>query len=236
MCSDSFQKLSLIRPHVLCHFFCFFFQPRRLSVQRSDFSPCATTWETQQNELSSCLSCFYGCGNGCSQGTWNNESVSKISQINILGDNKKCVPRNCRNFAPPVSRRLMVWWQRSSESWSEPPSRSNLPKDPPSKTAALHKKDDTDTRIIFKSCGTACSLQQFQRARSKLPFSLFVCAQPQTSTFGTTGRIYFYYFKKNFLWESPKCCVIRLTGAPKPELWLQLILTVCICDVTSGQV
>lgn len=45
----------------------------------------------------------------------------------------------------------------------EPPSRSNLPKDPPSKTATLHKKDDTDTRIIFKSCGTACSLLRFQR-------------------------------------------------------------------------
>lgn len=45
----------------------------------------------------------------------------------------------------------------------ELPSRSNLPKDPPSKTATLHKKDDTDTRIIFKSCGTACSLLRFQR-------------------------------------------------------------------------
>lgn len=52
---------------------------------------------------------------------------------------------------------------RLSLSRLEPPSRSNLPKDPPSKTATLHKKDDTDTRIIFKSCGTACSLLRFQR-------------------------------------------------------------------------
>lgn len=58
-------------------------------------------------------------------------------------------------------------------SWSEPPSRSNLPRDPPSKTATLHKKDDTDTRIIFKSCGTACSLQRFQRLTAN--FLLSVC-------------------------------------------------------------
>lgn len=58
-----------------------------------------------------------------------------------------------------VCRQFDAFGGSARLSWSETPSRSNLPKDPPSKTAALHKKDDTDTRIIFKSCGTACSLQ-----------------------------------------------------------------------------
>lgn len=60
-------------------------------------------------------------------------------------------------------------------SWSEPPSRSNLPKDPPSKTANLHKKADTDTRIIFRSCGTACSLQHFQRLTANFLLSVCLC-------------------------------------------------------------
>lgn len=37
-----------------------------------------------------------------------------------------------------------------------PPSWTNLPKDPPSKTAVLHKKAQTDTLIILKPCGTGC--------------------------------------------------------------------------------
>lgn len=82
----------------------------------------------------------------------------------------------------------------------EPPSRSNLPKDPPSKTATLHKKDDTDTRIIFKSCGTACSLLRFSKAHSELP-SLFACAQkhklgqqPHTDTYFFFFFSFFFFF------------------------------------------
>ncbi len=45
------------------------------------------------------------------------------------------------------SRAVCVW---------APPSWTNLPKDPPSKTAALHKKAQTDTLIILKPCGTGC--------------------------------------------------------------------------------
>lgn len=45
-------------------------------------------------------------------------------------------------------------------SWSSPRSWANLPKDPPSKTATLHKKDETDTVIFFKWCGTACRVDQ----------------------------------------------------------------------------
>lgn len=87
-------------------------------------------------------------------------------------------------------------------SWSEPPSRSNLPKDPPSKTATLHKKDDTDTRIIFKSCGTACSLQRFQRLTAN--FLLSVCLRSAHKLRQQQDRDMFYEILK-------KCCAMWLT-------------------------
>lgn len=80
-------------------------------------------------------------------------------------------------------------------SWSEPPSQSNLPTDPPSKTARLHKKDDTDTRIIFKSCGTACSLRRFQRLTAN--FLLPVCLRSAHKLRQQQDRDTFYEIYQN---------------------------------------
>lgn len=55
---------------------------------------------------------------------------------------------------PLLSQELLAS-SRSVCVWA-PPSWTNLPKDPPSKTAALHKKAQTDTLIILKPCGTGC--------------------------------------------------------------------------------
>jgi len=87
-------------------------------------------------------------------------------------------------------------------SWSEPPSRSNLPKDPPSKRATLHKKDDTDTRIIFKSCGTACSLQQFQRLTANFLGSFCLYSDTNFNDKGT----------ETHFTRIPKCCATWLPG------------------------
>lgn len=106
-------------------------------------------------------------------------------------------------------------------SWSEPPSRSNLPKDPPSKTATLHKKDDTDTRIISKSCGTACSLQQFQRLTANFLLSVCLCSASNFDYNRTETRFM----------RIPKCCAMWLKGAPRPGLWLQLIF-----ELSAGKV
>lgn len=89
----------------------------------------------------------------------------------------------------------------------ELPSRSNLPKDPPSKTATLHKKDDTDTRIIFKSCGTACSLLRFQRLTAN-----FLQCLPAlgAQTWTTTPH-------KHVLSDSRPCCATRQRSSA-PEM------------------
>lgn len=101
-----------------------------------------------------------------------------------------------KNLGLSCSRRqaVLAFGGSPSLSWSEPPSRSNLPKDPPSKTATLHKKDDTDTLIIFKSCGTACwpIITAFLKVYSKLPVPHLFCGRPKTwST--TTWHIWTYF-------------------------------------------
>ncbi len=55
----------------------------------------------------------------------------------------------------PLLRQELLAASRAVCVWAPPPpSWTNLPKDPPSKTAALHKKAQTDTMIILKPCGT----------------------------------------------------------------------------------
>lgn len=101
------------------------------------------------------------------------QNISKKYPV-IKKNNNNCVPDAglCSSLRQPVD----AFGGSARLSWSEPQSRSNLPKDPPSKTATLHKKDDTDTRIIFKSCGTACSLQHFQRLTANFLLSVCLCS------------------------------------------------------------
>ncbi len=130
-------------------------------------------------------------------------SQQKQAKMIILGDHNKRVPE-MQDYAPPASRQLMRLVAALRLSWSEPPSRSNLPKDPPSKTATLHKKDDTDTRIIFKSCGTACSLQQFQRLTANFLLSVCLCSATNFDWYDRT--------ETRFM-RIPKCCAMWLKGA-----------------------
>ena len=144
--------------------------PEDLTVkQRYDFSPCARSWKNNKNDLSPLV---FLRGLLLAKHPKQLSNHSKINHIIILGDKyNNCVPEAglCSSRKQPVD----AFGGSARLSWSEPPSRSNLPKDPPSKTATLHKKDDTDTRIIFKSCGTACSLQHFQRLTAN--FLLSIC-------------------------------------------------------------
>lgn len=100
-----------------------------------------------------------------------------------------------RDYAPPVyadaAMRLVAPFRLS---WSEPQSPSNLPKDPPSKRATLHKKDDTDTRIIFKLCGTACSLLRCERL--PVNFLLYVSVYAQHTNLDKNSRDKFYGIPK----------------------------------------
>lgn len=114
------------------------------------------------------------------------ESVSKMSQTNIPSDNKKTCPRNA-GLCSSRQQAVDAFGGSARLSWSQPQSQSNLPKDPPSKTATLHKKDDTDTRIIFKSCGTACSLQRFQRLTANFPLSVCLCS---TTNFNFSRHVF----------------------------------------------
>lgn len=148
---------------------------------RRDFSPCATTSKNKKKKNISPPPPPHSplCGgDGCSQ----TETIIQSAKINILSDNHERVPgfRSSRAQAAGASG------GSARLSRSETPSRSNLPRDPPSKTAALHKKDDTDTRIIFKSCGTARSLRHFQRLAAN--FLLSVCPRLSQETSTTTGQ------------------------------------------------
>lgn len=64
------------------------------------------------------------------------------------------------------SRAVCVW---------APPSWTNLPKDPPSKTAALHKKAQTDTLIILKPCETGCVDLKTSYHKITVNYSLAIC-------------------------------------------------------------
>jgi len=58
----------------------------------------------------------------------------------------------------PFIRQELFTASRAVCVWAPPPpSWTNLPKDPPSKTAVLHKKAQTDTLIILKPCGSGCA-------------------------------------------------------------------------------
>ncbi len=94
-----------------------------------------------------------------------------VSKLNKLKARRRFIAVIWNEWMNPLGKRVDIHFSSSPDTpllsqellassravcvWA-PPSWTNLPKDPPSKTAALHKKAQTDTLIILKPCGTGC--------------------------------------------------------------------------------